>query len=97
MLLKILQFYLLCQKNVDYSNYQIKNVPMIKSDGITMVGEFFRRISNNDKKVFSALKRYIYSMKEIPWVDGAMIVSQNDVRVLVPTQNNVFFYIYISS
>ena len=77
-------------KNVDYSNCQIKNVPMIKSDGITMVGEFFRRISNNDKKVFSALKRYIYSMKETPWVDGAMIVSQNDVRVLVPTQNNVF-------
>lgn len=82
-------FLYIMSKDVDYNAYPIKNVPMIKSDGITMVGEFFRRISNNDKKVFSALKRYIYSMKEVPWVEGGMSVNENnDIRLLVPTQNN---------
>ncbi len=84
-------FLYMMSKDVDYNNHPIKKVPMIKSDGITMTGEFFRRISNNDKKVFSALKRYIYSMKEVPWVEGGMFLNENnDVRILVPTQNNVF-------
>ncbi len=78
-------------KNVDYSKHSIKKVDMLKSDGIALIGDFFRKISNNDKKVFSALKRYIYSMKEVPWVEGGMVVNEsNDVRLLVPTQKDAF-------
>ena len=78
-------------KDVDYSKHPIKKLPMIKSDGITLTGEFFRKISNNDQKIFSALKRYIYSMKEVPWIEGGVYFNQhNDVRLLVPTQNNAF-------
>ena len=84
-------FLYIMSKNVDYSKHPIKNVPMLKSDGITLTGEFFRKLSNDSGKIFSALKRYIYSMKEVPWIEGGMFINQNkELRLLVPTQNNVF-------
>jgi len=76
---------------INYSEPLIKNIPIIKSDGITLTGEFFRKISNNDQKVFSALKRYIYSMKEVPWTEGGMYINENnEVRILTPTLKNAF-------
>lgn len=81
----------LMAKDVDYNEHSIKRIDMLKSDGIALVGEFFRKISNSDKKLFSALKRYIYSMKEVPWAEGGMFVNENnDIRILVPTLNNAF-------
>lgn len=84
-------FLYIMSKNADYNAHSIKKTDMTKSDGITLAGEFFRKISNNNKKIFSALKRYIYSMKEVPWVEGGMFLNQNkEVRLLVPTLNNAF-------
>ena len=86
-----MSFLYIMSKDVDYSKHPIKRVDMMKSDGITLTGEFFREISNGSKEVFSALKRYIYSMKEVPWVEGGLFLNdRNEVRILVPTLNNVF-------
>ena len=86
-----LTFLYIMSKTVDYNSHPVKRIEIPKEDGFALTGEFFRKLSNNNDEIFSALKRYIYSLKEVPWVEGGLFINEKgETRILAPTQDNIF-------
>ncbi len=78
-------------KDVDYSKHSVKKVGIFKDKGVHLTWNFFKELSYNDKRIVDSIKKYTFSIKEVPWVEGGLFLNDNnDVRILVPTLDNVF-------